>query len=624
MKKNVATDKNDSIVRKVSILLRGYKILQGLIPGYLTVATIRAVFSALLPFINIMATALILNAITEGQSLRDVVLIAIITAVINFFTRIVMHALGRRVNYLTVNLSAIRDKPLNEKQQEMDFTQIESHETRQLRQEITNYESATGRGIRRLFWVYEDMLMNFFTVVFSISIIITMFTGTSLAFSNFWEFLNTPWFAILFAVLIVGNALFNMLMISVSSKKVFAISNNINQDTSVMIYYEEKLFTKYNMGKDIKMYKLQSSINNAFKTMMSNFDRVASRWESISGKYDSFGEISANILGAIVYIAVVVKAVLGGLGIGSIVQYVGGVNRFTAGFTGLARNLADLSAASEAIDLYLKFMDLPNKLYHGTLPVEKRDDNEYDVEFHNVSFKYPDTDNYVLKDFSLKLSVGQRLAVVGMNGSGKTTMIKLLCRLYDPTEGEITLNGIDIKKYDYQEYMEIFGVVFQDYHLFSFPLGQNVAASVDCDNDKVIKCLTKVGFAERLTDMPKGIDTALYKNFDEDGVEISGGEAQKIAIARALYKDAPFIILDEPTAALDPIAEFEVYTKLDSIIENKTAIFISHRLSSCRFCHDIVVFHEGQLVQRGSHDELVVNENGMYFELWNAQAQYYS
>jgi ATP-binding cassette subfamily B protein len=223
------------------------------------------------------------------------------------------------------------------------------------------------------------------------------------------------------------------------------------------------------------------------------------------------------------------------------------------------------------------------------------------------------------------------MAVVGMNGSGKTTMIKLLCRMYDPTEGIITLNGIDIKKYDYDEYMDIFSVVFQDFNLFSFTLGQNVATSTDVEEQRAKECLDMAGFSERLSDMQKGLQTALYKDFDEDGVQISGGEAQKIAIARALYKDAPFIVLDEPTAALDPIAEFEIYSKFNGIVGGKTAclagrqaIYISHRLSSCRFCDDIAVFHEGELIQRGSHDALVADEGGKYHELWNAQAQYYS
>ena len=195
--------------------------------------------------------------------------------------------------------------------------------------------------------------------------------------------------------------------------------------------------------------------------------------------------------------------------------------------------------------------------------------------------------------------------------------------MYDPTEGIITLNGIDIRKYDYAEYISIFSVVFQDFKIFSFTMSENIACSTDVDTGRAIKAIDMVGLSGRTEEMQDGIDTYLYNDFDK-GVEISGGEAQKIALARALYKDAPFIVLDEPTAALDPIAEFEIYLKFNEITGDKIAIYISHRLSSCRFCDDIAVFHEGNLIQRGSHDDLLLNKNGKYYELWNAQAQYYN
>ena len=279
---------------------------------------------------------------------------------------------------------------------------------------------------------------------------------------------------------------------------------------------------------------------------------------------------------------------------------------------------------NEITKIYFDFIETPSHMVQGTLPVEKRDDREYEVEFRDVSFKYPNTDFWALRHVNFKFKIGERLAVVGMNGSGKTTMIKLMCRLYDPTEGQILLNGIDIRKYDYKEYHSIFSVVFQDFNLFAFTLGQNVAASTDYDEEKVRQSLMEANFGERLDKLEKGTETYLYRNFEKDGVEISGGEAQKIALARALYKNAPFIILDEPTAALDPIAEAEVYSNFNSIVGDKTAIYISHRLSSCRFCDRIAVFDSGSVVQFGTHDELVADENGKYHELWHAQAQYYT
>ena len=241
-----------------------------------------------------------------------------------------------------------------------------------------------------------------------------------------------------------------------------------------------------------------------------------------------------------------------------------------------------------------------------------------------MSFRYPDTDQWALRHVNIRFRVGSRLAVVGRNGSGKTTFIKLLCRLYDPTEGEILLNGIDIRKYRYDDYMRIFSVVFQDFKLLALPLGENVAGAANYDRARAEKCLTDAGFGDRLSAMPRGLDTWLYKDLNEDGVDISGGEAQKIAIARALYKDAPFLILDEPTAALDPVAEAEIYSKLNDIVEDRTAVYISHRLSSCKFCDEIAVFEGGWIVQQGSHEALLAEEGGTYSTLWHAQAQYYN
>lgn len=212
--------------------------------------------------------------------------------------------------------------------------------------------------------------------------------------------------------------------------------------------------------------------------------------------------------------------------------------------------------------------------------------------------------------------------MVGPNGAGKSTFIKLLCRLYDPTEGEILLNGINIRFYDYEEYLKIFSVVFQDYKLFSFSLAQNVAGALQYDGKKVKRCLREAGLGERLEDMEQGMETNIYQ-IQENGVEISGGEAQKIALARALYKDAPVVILDEPTAALDPVSEYETYKRFHEMVQNKTAVFISHRMSSCRFCSRILVFNEGHIVQDGTHETLLQEKGNLYEQMWEAQAQYY-
>ncbi len=259
--------------------------------------------------------------------------------------------------------------------------------------------------------------------------------------------------------------------------------------------------------------------------------------------------------------------------------------------------------------------------YDGTLPVEKRIDNAYELSFEHVSFKYPGTEQYIIKDLSITFQIGEKLALVGRNGAGKTTLIKLLLRFYEPTEGRILLNGIDIGKYDQDEYMHIFSVVFQDFRLYHLPLDENIAGSERVDEERVRRVLDQVGMSERISHMRDGIHTRLYHETG-DGEALSGGEAQKIAIARAIYKDAPFVILDEPTSALDPLAEAEIYENFNEMVGDKTAIYISHRMSSCKFCDKILVLEQGNIVESGTHEELMERQ-GSYYKLYQAQAKHY-
>lgn len=256
-------------------------------------------------------------------------------------------------------------------------------------------------------------------------------------------------------------------------------------------------------------------------------------------QYELPVSVLSFLLQATTYIFICFYALKEVFEIGSIIKYIGFIQRLINAIIDIFNVTGTIKYNTPFIEDYLSYFDITHKMYSCTLPVEKHTfydggDIDYEIEFRNVSFKYPASESYALRNVSIKICYSERLAVVGMNGSGKTTFIKLLCRLYDPTEGEILLNGINIKKYDYDEYMSIFSVVFQDFKLFSFSLGQNVAASVDYDKTRVDSCIREAGFGDRLDTMPDGVETYLYKDFEEKGVEISGGEAQKIALARAL------------------------------------------------------------------------------------------
>ena len=377
------------------------------------------------------------------------------------------------------------------------------------------------------------------------------------------------------------------------------------------------------LGKDIRVFGLRPWLRDVFDSTMRLYNDFIARREKVYLWADVVDVLLSMLRNGVAYVYLIAMALNQGLPASQFLLYFTAIGGFTTWITGILAGFSTLNKQSLDLSAVREFLEVPELFRFEDGKPLKAEKIPYEIELRNVRFRYPGAEQDTIHGLNLTIRAGEKLAVVGLNGAGKTTLVKLLCRLYDPTEGQILLNGIDIRKYKYEDYLQVFAVVFQDFQLLAFPLGQNVAASQNYDRERAEKCLRMAGFGERLDSMPEGLDTCLYREFDEKGVEVSGGEAQKIALARALYKDAPFIVLDEPTAALDPIAEYEVYSHFDELVSDKTAIYISHRLSSCRFCDDIAVFDHGQVVQQGSHDSLLADEDGQYAKLWHAQAQYY-
>lgn len=387
--------------------------------------------------------------------------------------------------------------------------------------------STSGFGFMRLYFSFFHGVRGFFLVLFSLTLTIGAFIAQPAREAGGFRFLFSPWFTVLISLATLGHAAFSGLCSYRKTKKSNRIYRSLEPINRQWMYWWRRI-RQYQMGKDLKVYALDRLIDSAYiQTTIQDFHAVNGQIQKLLGFYEPLEGALSVVFRIVIYAYVALKALLGAFGVGSIVQYVGGLSQLSSGTVLLIQEISVLISNADALKAYFDFTDAPNQKYQGTLSVEKRSDNEYEIEFHDVSFRYPGTETDVLRHVSLKFNVGQKMAVVGRNGSGKTTMIKLLCRLYDPTEGFITLNGIDIRKYDYEDYLGIFSVVFQDFKLFSFSLGQNVAASVSYDAHRVQECLHKAGLEDRMDRMPKGLDTALYKDFVEDGVEISGGEAQK-------------------------------------------------------------------------------------------------
>jgi ATP-binding cassette subfamily B protein len=604
-------DKDKNVIIKAYKFVISYEIM------YLSTSILGGIITGARPFVTIYYSRKIINSLILGNERELVLKFVLLTIGLNLVLSILKSILDNRNDFYKDKLYRKLEMAKNQKIIDLDYEFIEKEDTQNTVQNIKMLEQNGNHSFRSLMNATYEFTQGLIIIILSI----LLSKGVFMAEASIAGISGRTINIIFMLFLIIINTI-SFIALARSNTKLSEYVVGYSNDAFRLYAAYEFLSVDYKSGKDIRVYgkKLPQKHNKEMSKGLSEMYKVVGK---IFGIGYAIPSLISNITIGAIYLYVGWKAIIGAITIGEIVQYTAAIAVLFEGVNHIITAISSTVANKVYFNELFGFLELDGGKYMGSIPMEKRLDNKYGIEFKNVSFKYPGTENYVLKNINLKLNIGERLAIVGMNGSGKTTFIKLLIRLYDPTEGQILLNGIDIKNYDYDEYLRIFSVVFQDFKLFSFGLGQNVGATVEYDRDRVLRCLNEVGFDKRIDTLEKGLDTSLYRDFDGNGVEISGGEAQKIAMARAIYKDRPFIILDEPTAALDPISEFEIYTKFDEIVGDKTAIYISHRLSSCRFCDDIVVFHKGKIIQRGSHENLLEEIQGKYYELWNAQAKYY-
>ena len=390
------------------------------------------------------------------------------------------------------------------------------------------------------------------------------------------------------------------------------------------MYYMQDVSADFAYAKDIRLYGMKKWLLEKFRGI-NNIE--LQHWIQ-SRKYWAmntwFSQGVSLVRSAVIYGWLIYDMLFSGMSIGDFTLYTGSAITFSMYISQFLQSLGGMREHSAKTDDFRSYMDIqnPDDIQKKHTPVPKADG--YTFEFRNVSFKYKGQETYALKNLNLTFAAGQRLAVVGLNGAGKTTFIKLLLRLYDVTEGQILCNGIDIREFGRNEYFKLFSPAFQEVEVFAFPLCENVSMQLteDTDKRKAEEYLRAAGMGEKLDKLPKGIDTQMLKVLYEDGVDLSGGEKQKMALARALYKNAPVVVLDEPTAALDALAEYRLYQSFDGMIGDRSAVYISHRLSSTRFCDTIAMFKGGEMVEYGTHDELL-KKDGAYAEMFRVQAQYY-
>lgn len=373
--------------------------------------------------------------------------------------------------------------------------------------------------------------------------------------------------------------------------------------------------------KECRLYEMQDMLGDT----LTEYNREINRW---FGKFNRRMGLAMGLFQVVVVLQTMLAygfvsshTLSGGIGIGSLTMYVSSAVSFSSSVLAMGTAVVEITLMLGYLTPLAELMKVPDEVrISGNAVLDK----VKTIEFKNVSFAYPKTEKKVLDNVSFIINDGEKISIVGLNGAGKSTVVKLICRLYHPDSGKILINGRDIFEYEHSSYLRELAAVFQDFRLFNFTICENITCKdAGKDREKVIELIDKVGMSDKIKSLKQGIDSRFGKEYDEEGVEFSGGQSQKIAIARALYKNASLVILDEPTSALDPIAEAEIYENFNSLVGDKTALYISHRMSSSVFCDRILVISDGKTEAFGTHRELMQNEEGTYYKLFTSQAKNY-
>lgn len=585
-------------MHNIRLLIDFLKMAQALYSKFIPKSILNSVLKSITPFINIFIPKLIIDELLGNKDVTKLMTFVALLVSVNFVIRVINNYMEAILDVERDTMNAKFENYFGQKCVEMDFEHIENPEILDLKERAFHAIFYTGAVDTIIHYV--SLFINEAIVLIGLSYIL----------------------GVLNPLLIVG-----ILIIVVINAKIFRIMEKNKYKSTQEAMADERGFRYFNdlikdftIGKDIRLYSGQDLVLGRAVKFRTKILNVYTRQMRMVGKYTGITKINVELQMVIVYGYLTFIAMAKAITIGQFTLYAGAVSSFSKSFSGILECYTNLSEYCNYLELFVKFDQIESKNTLGKLEAKNMKDTT--IQFENVSFKYPGKTDYVLKDVSITIKPGEKLSVVGLNGAGKTTFIKLLARLYEPTSGTIYIGNKNISDYNYEEYMSLLAIVFQDFQLLSYTIKENLSHT--CEEDELIhESLNKAGLEEDLKILPKGIHTNIYKSFDKEGIEFSGGQAQKIAIGRALHKDSPVVILDEPTSALDPISEYEIYNSFNNLVDGKTAIYISHRLSSTRFSDNIAVFKDGEIIEYGHHNELVNDEETLYSEMYQTQAQYY-
>ena len=569
-------------------------------PSYLFLLLAAGLAEAAKPFVAVLLPKLVLEELSGARDPARLLLLTIAAAGFSGLIYWLSGYLSLRRDRANAKFNNLTDRVLADRTLTMDYPYLEDPEVLKMVQQFMQGRMTQGGLAGAFGWALGNGLPALLTALGMLFILARLSGG-------------------LLGLLLAATAV-SLVLLRLQVKYLSGMTMEM-ADGNRILSYLFSIFTDFSYGKDIRLFEAEPLMTTRMK------DTVDELWRVCFGNYTKSGACQAGRAAiaqgvvALIYAMLAVQTVQKGLSIADFVMLTAAAVSFASSVMTAVTSAMNFYGALKMVAPFGEYMNLPPVLSQGSEPVPELT-GEDAVVFDHVTFTYPRAAEPTLKDLCFTIKRGERLAVVGENGAGKTTMIKLLLRLYEPDEGTIYLGGRDIRTMSREETLKQFAVVFQDFKLLAFSVKENICIGPGGDEERLHEVLRKLDLDKVMESTPHGAETSVYRLFDEEGVEFSGGERQKMAIARALYKDSPIVVMDEPTAALDPIAEAEIYGHLNQLVEHKTALFISHRLSSCKFCDRVAVFENGGVTQCGSHRELMAQE-GLYRRMFTAQARYY-
>ncbi len=567
--------------------------------GYVIIILIKNCFSAILPLLDIFGLGAVIDALTTGKSKEEILRIILIYLGLTFAIMMLQSL------FVFLQNRALR-KASDKVQYEYirDGITVDYHWA-QDGSILTMKNKSMGAHPAFIF----DHIGEFFGYI-------VKFVGIFYIFS-----VLSPFFIIIIAV-----TSFLSVVLTFKGRKITFDHENEKIEENRRLEYLYSLMTKYDYAKEIRINNLKSIVVKKNIIVLTRKMKKIRAYIKKSLKIESLSILVAVVQSFLMYSWFSYSVYKGQISIAEYTMLLGAVSLLTSILISFFDKFSIIDRMLSKMELFLNYKGWiadHNKTYRSNeLPKAGIDQKNIVLEFENVSFIYPGTEKSVLNCLNFKIRQGEVVGLVGLNGSGKSTIVKLITRLYTPTSGRILLNGVDIQTIPISEYLKCGGTVLQDFCVFAYSMKENIIFDMPEDAERLNESIERSGLKSKVESLERGVNTMLYKELDENGVEFSGGEGQRLALARALYKDAGLLILDEPTSSLDPVAEYNMYSNMYNLSKGKTTIFISHRLSSTRFCDRILVLKDGMIAEEGTHNELMA-ARGEYFELFDLQAKFY-